>query len=207
MVGAWRTSTPKQRRHMESYQGGRPLRLSGRPRRMILGKSGISSEVTAERGCTTMWGRAERVDSKECSRQAGLVVPIHSLVGRTQSAQLRPDRPRKGSKGKLLKHEASGCSKVVLDVQPRMWERVADGSEADEDHWVTEVIRKAGCLTSWGLPTVGLTGVRNRQRAVQAVIRILFARNPTPRRSSGNVHLPSRYRGPGTKSSPIPHPI
>ncbi len=42
MVGAWRTSTPKRRRHMECYQGGRSARLFGKRRRVILGESGIS---------------------------------------------------------------------------------------------------------------------------------------------------------------------
>ncbi len=46
MVGAWRTSTPKRRRHMECYQGGRSARLFGKRRRVILGESGISPEIT-----------------------------------------------------------------------------------------------------------------------------------------------------------------
>jgi hypothetical protein len=47
VVGAWRTSTPTQRRQMESYQAGRPLHLSGKHRRIFLEESGISLKIIA----------------------------------------------------------------------------------------------------------------------------------------------------------------
>ena len=56
---------------MEYYQGGRPLHLSGKRRRMILGEVGICLEIAAEREYMTIRSRAEVLNFKNCQR-AGL---------------------------------------------------------------------------------------------------------------------------------------
>ena len=140
---------------------GATLRLSRNHRRMLLEESGIDPDIVTERGYRTTRSRAELIEFKTYQRRAGLVIPIFSPDGITRSAQLRPDRPRKDRKGKPLKYETPGGSRVVLDVHPRMRSRVCAGAE---DLWLTEGIKKADALTSRGLPTVGLIGVWNGQR-------------------------------------------
>ena len=146
---------------MEFYQGEDTLRLSHSHRRMLYDESGISLDVAGERGYRTTRSRAELVEFKTYQRRAGLVIPICSPDGITRSAQLRPDTPRKDRKGKPLKYETPGGSRVILDVHPRMREEVRSGSG---DIWITEGIKKADALTSRGLATVGLIGVWNWQR-------------------------------------------
>jgi DNA-binding transcriptional ArsR family regulator len=128
---------------------------------MLFEESGIEPEVAAERGYRTTRSRSELVEFKTYQRRAGLVVPIYSPDGITRSAQLRPDTPRKDRKGKPLKYETPGGSRVILDVHPRMREEVRSGGG---DLWITEGIKKADALTSRGLATVGLIGVWNWQR-------------------------------------------
>ena len=163
MVGTRRTSNiPKGRMHMESYQGESTPRLSSAHRRMLFDESGILPEIAAERGYRTARRRSEVPEAfAGYQRRLGLVVPVFSPDGATTGAQLRPDRPRKDRKGKPLKYETPGGSKVILDVHPRMLEEVRSG---DGDLWITEGIKKADALTSRGLATVGLVGVWNFQR-------------------------------------------
>ena len=147
---------------MESYQGESTPRLSSAHRRMLFDESGILPEIAAERGYRTARRRSEVPEAfAGYQRRLGLVVPVFSPDGATTGAQLRPDRPRKDRKGKPLKYETPGGSKVILDVHPRMLEEVRSG---DGDLWITEGIKKADALTSRGLATVGLVGVWNFQR-------------------------------------------
>jgi Domain of unknown function (DUF3854) len=129
---------------------------------MLFGESGISSGIAQERSYYTARRRSEVPEVfKNYQRKPGLVVPIYSPDDTSRSWQLRPDKPRTDKKGKPLKYETPGNSKVILDVHPLMLEEVRSG---DEDLWITEGIKKADALTSRGLPTVGLIGVWNWQR-------------------------------------------
>jgi hypothetical protein len=129
---------------------------------MLFEESGISPEVAEERGYYTARRRSEVPEAfKDYQRKPGLVVPMFSPAAETVSYQLRPDKPRKDKKGKPLKYETPGNSKVILDVHPRMLEEVRAGVG---DLWITEGIKKADSLTSRGLPTIGLVGVWNWQR-------------------------------------------
>lgn len=136
--------------------------LSPKHRAMLFEESSVSPEIVAERGYVTVRSRTELLDFKKYQRRApALRVPLYSPDGETKSVQLRPDNPRRGKAGKIIKYETAGGSTVILDVHPRMRERVRSSLE---DLWITEGIKKADCLTSRGLPTVGLIGVWNWQR-------------------------------------------
>ena len=147
---------------MTLYPNRRPRTLSDSHRRMLYEESGIDPGVAEERGYRTGSGRSGTPEIlKGYQRKPGLVVPTFSPDGITRSCQLRPDKPRKDKKGKPLKYETPGGSKVVLDVHPRMREEVRSGTG---DLWITEGIKKADSLTSRDLPTIGLIGVWNFQR-------------------------------------------
>lgn len=124
---------------------------------MLEHESGIDPGVAAERGYQTIRKRAELLDFKKYQRRApALRAPMYSPDGVSTSAQLRPDNPRPDKKGKPIKYETPGDTRVILDVHPRMREEVQDG---DGDLWVTEGIKKCDALTSRGLPAIGLAGV------------------------------------------------
>jgi hypothetical protein len=129
---------------------------------MLFEESGIAPGVAEERGYRTARSRSGTPEIlKGYQRKPGLVVPTLSPDGITRSCQLRPDKPRKDRKGKPLKYETPGGSGAILDVHPRMRERVRSGTG---DLWVTEGIKKADALTSRDLPAIGLIGVWNFQR-------------------------------------------
>lgn len=147
---------------MTGYPTRRSGTLSDEHRKALVEGSGIDPGLIAERGYRTARKRSEVPEAfKPYQRRAGLVVPVHSPDGQTESAQLRPDNPRKDRKGKPLKYETPASSRVILDVHPRMREEVRAG---DGDLWITEGIKKADALTSRGLAAVGLIGVWNFQR-------------------------------------------
>ena len=123
---------------------------------MLYDESGISPDIVAERGYSTVTRREVPPEFKGYQRRKGLLMPVHSPDGITRSHQLRPDAPRPDKKGKPVKYETPGGSNVILDVHPRMREEVRAG---DGDLWITEGIKKADALTGRGLPTVGLIGV------------------------------------------------
>lgn len=142
---------------------GQSLPLSSDHTRMLLDESGISPEIAAERGYRTVRRRAELSEYKAYQRRVpALLVPVYSPDGETTLSQLRPDNSRKDKKGKPLKYETPGGSKVILDVHPRMRERVRH--RGGGELFVTEGIKKADALTSRGAPTVGGIGVWNFQR-------------------------------------------
>src|SRR5215212_4765581 len=127
--------------------------LSDTHRRMLLEESGIAPDVVAERGYYTSHRASEIPNVFEgYQRRPGLVVPMYSPDGITQSYQLRPNKPRKNGP----KYETSEGSEVIVDVHPRMLEEVRNG---DQELWITEGCRKGDSLTSRGLPTISLAGV------------------------------------------------
>lgn len=136
--------------------------ISAAHREMLYQGSGISRDVAEGRGYRTARTRSEVPEAfKTYQRRPGLVVPVYSPDGTTESAQLRPYVARKDKKGKPLKYETPGSSRAILDVHPRTREEVRAG---DGDLWITEGIKKADALTSRGLAAVGLIGVWNFQR-------------------------------------------
>jgi hypothetical protein len=138
------------------------MKLLDKHARSLFGESGIDPVVAAERRYHSARARSEVPGAfKDYQRRVGLVIPTYSPDGESRGYQLKPEKPRKDKKGKILKYETPGGSKVILDVHPRMREEVRSGAG---DLWVTEGIKKADCLTSRGLATIGLVGVWNWQR-------------------------------------------
>jgi hypothetical protein len=138
--------------------------LSDEHQRMLLEESGICADVVAERGYTTIRSRAEGSLQAfpKWQRRLGLLVPVYSPDGVTTTAQIRPDRPRRDKKGKPIKYDTPGGSRVILDVHPRMRGRLRS---AGKPLWITEGIKKGDALTSRERCTISLIGVWNWQRA------------------------------------------
>jgi hypothetical protein len=131
-----------------------PKKLSKNHSTMLFDESSIDPDLAAERGYRTIRSRAELSDFPKWQRRLGLYVPMYSPDGITQSAQLRPSRPRKNG----AKYETPHKARMIVDVHPRMHEEARSG---DGDLWLTEGVRKSDCLTSRGLCTVALAGVWN----------------------------------------------
>jgi hypothetical protein len=127
--------------------------ISENHRHQLEVESGIDPEIAAERGYRTVRSRSEVPKAfKDYQRRPGLVVPMYSPDGITQSYQLRPDRPRKGGP----KYETPGGTSPVVDVHPRMLEEVRSG---DGQLLITEGAKTGDAATSRGIPTVVLAGV------------------------------------------------
>src|SRR5215217_2111517 len=128
-------------------------------RRMLLEESGISPGVVAERGYYTAKTKAElsRLGFSERQRRTpALVVPMYSPAGELVTHQIRPDSPRENGDGKTIKYETPLRSPIRLDVHPSQTERVRDASVP---LWITEGVKKADSLVSWGQCVVALQGV------------------------------------------------
>lgn len=146
---------------MTVYPNASSRTLFNSHRRMLFDESGLDPGVVEERGYETVTSRADLLEFKKYQRRApALKIPMYSTDGVTGSCQIRPNEPRVRD-GKAIKYETAGGSEVILDVHPRMRDAVSSG---DGDLWITEGIKKADCLTSRGLPTVGIIGVWNWQR-------------------------------------------
>ena len=128
---------------------------------MLLVESAISSEVIRERGYRTALRRSQLGGLfPEWQRRAPcLYIPLYSPDGVTESAQIRPDTPRKkGKNGKVQKYENASGSRCILDVHPRNRAALADPSIP---LWVDEGIKKGDTLTSRGECAISLVGVWN----------------------------------------------
>src|SRR5258708_24630896 len=122
----------------------------------LLKDSAISPEVARERGYVTA-DTKRRVESAgfkwyQC-RVPGLLIPVHDTSGAVALYQYRPDSPRVNPKGKPVKYETPGGSRMVMDVPPRVSGQLADPRVP---LWVTEGIRKADAAVSAGLCCVAL---------------------------------------------------
>jgi hypothetical protein len=120
---------------------------------MLYEESGVSPEVTTERGYYTARRRSEVPEVfKDYQRKPGLVVPMFSPDGETVGYQLRPDRPRKGGP----KYATPGGISPVVDVHPRMLEEARSGTGP---LLITEGAKTGDAATSRGIATVVLAGV------------------------------------------------
>jgi hypothetical protein len=128
-------------------------------RRQLIEGSGISPGVVAERGYVTAKTKAElmRLAFSVAQQLAPApVIPMYGPTGKLLTHQIKPDSPRIGSKGKLIKYETPRNSKVRLDVHPSQADRMEDPTIPI---WVTEGVKKADYLVSRGQCVVALQGV------------------------------------------------
>lgn len=123
--------------------------------------AGISEDVARERGYVSV-DTKRRLDSagfKDYQRRVpGLLIPVHDTSGAVALWQYRPDSPRVNGKGKPVKYETPGGSRMILDVPPRIRPQLGDPKVA---LWITEGIKKADAAVSAGLCCVALLGVWN----------------------------------------------
>jgi hypothetical protein len=124
---------------------------------MLFEESGIDPGVAEERGYHTVTRRSELLDFGKKQRRASadapaLRVPLYSPDGITRLSQLRPHKPRVPG----LKYETPAGTELIIDVHPRMRDRVRRGGEP---LLITEGAKTGDAATSRGAPTVVLAGV------------------------------------------------
>jgi hypothetical protein len=134
-----------------------PAKLWRAHQEMLFTESAIDPEVAAERGYETVTRRSRLMDFSKKQRRVsanepGLLVPLYSPDGITRMSQLRPHTPRTAG----LKYETPAGGSLIIDVHPRMLERVRHG---DEPLLITEGAKTGDAATSRDIPTVVLAGV------------------------------------------------
>src|SRR5262249_46326481 len=116
----------------------------------LIKESAISEEVATERGYFSV-SRPKDLEGmfpKSQQRAPALVIPLHDVSGERFSFQLRPDNPRVGRDGRVLKYEARAGLRMALDV-PRSARRHLRNPKVPL--WITEGSRKVDSLASAGL--------------------------------------------------------
>ena len=139
--------------------------------RELVEASGISPEVSAERGYWTATKKTELqvLGFSPAQRNVpALVVPIRDAAGEVVNYQVRPDTPRIGDTGKPLKYESPAGMPPTLDVPLRCREGLRS---VHAPLWITEGARKADAAASAGLCCVSLPGVWSWVRRLNADAR------------------------------------
>ena len=128
----------------------------------LLGASGVSEEVAAERGYWSATKPAQLTALGFAAYQAelvpALVIPVYGPGGDQPAIhQIRPDKPRRSRRGKPLKYELPDGGLLGLDVPRRVREHLGN---PQVPLVITEGARKVDSGLSAGLDCiVGLTGV------------------------------------------------
>ncbi|MDP8951767.1 MAG: DUF3854 domain-containing protein, partial [Actinomycetota bacterium] len=141
---------------MTVYPNSATRTLSTTDRRMLEVESGISPDVTAERGTfTARRGADVPQGGGELPAKPGIVFPVHPLDGGI-SHRLRLNNP-----GRLPKYMQPKKRPSRLDVHPRQHERI---KRPGGMRYVTEGEKKVDAGVSRGLLMVGMPGVWNGQK-------------------------------------------
>jgi hypothetical protein len=125
----------------------------------LVADSGIAPRIILERGYRTVKTKADlkRLGFSKAQQLApALAIPMYGPTGELTTHQIKPDNPRQGRDGKLVKYETPAKSRIRLDVHPSQAEHVKDPTIP---LWITEGVKKADCLVSHGQCTVALQGV------------------------------------------------
>lgn len=134
-----------------------------------LEESCITSEVAGARRYETLYGTDEdkaRLKELRVPRWAwrddlafpALLLPMYRVTGEEIGFQFKPAIPQEAPGGKRQKYASQSGTPNRLDVPPAVADAVRDPSEP---LWVTEGIKKADCLASYGKAVITLTGVFN----------------------------------------------
>lgn len=150
---------------MDSTHQAEPNELLSQHREALHAR-GLTDEQIAARGyrsvTDTKDGRKLLTDAaivKSGQRFPGLLLPLRRADGSVWSYQYRPDNPRIGNDGRLIKYESAHRMKVGLDVPPGViLTRLTDPSEP---LLITEGVFKADAGAVAGLKIVALIGVWN----------------------------------------------
>lgn len=127
----------------------------------LIRESAIAPRVAAARGYRSVESRAEleRLGFSQSQRNVPcLLIPIHDVHGELATYQIRPDTPRVGKRGRVIKYETPRGARMILDVPPpaRAW--IADPKRP---LFITEGARKADSAVSKGICCVAILGVWN----------------------------------------------
>jgi P4 family phage/plasmid primase-like protien len=133
-----------------------------------LEESCIAPEVAAARGYETLYGTDEdrtRLKELRVPRWAwrdelafpALLLPMYRVTGEAIGVQFKPATPQEMN-GKRQKYASQTGVPNRLDVPPAVADAVRDPSNP---LWITEGIKKADCLASYGRAVITLTGVFN----------------------------------------------
>ena len=87
-----------------------------------------------------------------------LLIPVWNAWDQIKTYQIRPDMPRAGRDGRIVKYETAAGTRMVVDVPPRARPLLGDPGLP---LFVTEGARKADAAVSHGLCCVGVLGVWN----------------------------------------------
>lgn len=123
--------------------------------------SAIAPEVASERGYRSITKKTDLSTlgfTRNQSNIPGLLIPIYGVAGELVNYQYRPDNPRIGERGRVVKYETPAGSRVVLDVPRRAREGLGD---ATIPLLITEGARKADAAVSVGMCCISLAGVWN----------------------------------------------
>jgi hypothetical protein len=128
---------------------------------MLTIESGISPEVVAARGYTTVDEPEELRNmgfAEYQSRVSALAIPIFDVFGELRFYRLRSDNPRpdRGKLDKVIKYEQPPNTPPVIDVSPAALEGLRDTSQK---LWIVEGEKKADALVSLGECAIALLGV------------------------------------------------
>ncbi|MDP9363305.1 MAG: DNA polymerase [Chloroflexota bacterium] len=129
--------------------------------RRLIEASAIAPDVAAARGYHSVTTKAEARDlgfaPSQC-RTPALYVPAWDVHGQNGTGQLRPDDPRLGDDGRVIKYETAKGGRNRLDVPPPVRGRLGNPAVP---LWITEGARKADSAASRGLCCVSIAGVAN----------------------------------------------
>lgn len=129
----------------------------------LIKASAIDPDVAAERGYSSATTRAalKRLGFSDfqCNAPA-LVVPVFSVVGDLTTHQIRPDKPRFDSRGKVVKYETPRHTRMALDI-PRRCRSRGWLATPECPLIITEGARKADAAVSRGFCCIAVLGVWN----------------------------------------------
>ena len=134
-----------------------------------LEESCISDHVRSGRRYETLYGtdedkarlkelRVPRWAWREESAFPALLLPMYRVTGEEIGVQFKPALPQEAPGGKRQKYASQTGVPNRLDVPPAVADLVRDPSHP---LWITEGIKKADCLASYGKAALTLTGVFN----------------------------------------------
>lgn len=133
---------------------------------MLVEESGIRPEVIAVRGYRTVTQKRQLEElgfAPAQRRVPTLILPIHGVGGQVVNHQSRPDAPRRGRDGQVIKYETPRGSHMMLDVPPVVHHLLPNPKVP---LFVTEGIKKGDALAGHSTPetpfgVVTLLGVWN----------------------------------------------
>jgi hypothetical protein len=104
----------------------------------LIKDSAIDPDVARERGYRSVTCPEELMDLGFADSQArapALLIPVWGVTGEKVLDQVRPDAPRPGKHGKLVKYESRAGGTMALDCHPRIRSLLAD---PEVPLWITE---------------------------------------------------------------------